>query len=1709
MNTANLEKILSYINWNYLFLFLLLGALLGGLFALVRGVYKTTCKYIVEGILIVILVLTMPYLINVISNLDLSFLHLSFEINKHLINVTSVEDTLINVIDALNLQNSSTSDSSIYLTVIGLAHSLIGLILFFVGMLVIVILTPLFSWIVYLLTFVIFLSKERRKNKKHRIISTIEGMVCGTVIASLFLAPFSSILNISSKAADEINAASKDESGNSTISQSDYQAILNLLSTYNDSAFYSMISFGSNDSSKLLDNKLMQQVTTTSINGVNSSVYNEISILIQIVSSFGDAINISVGENGKISATIDYTKALIPTVIGEFLDKLSSWKMLMYLIPAFVEIGLNKVNIDTYDLNLKNISYQDTVQSIKEIYIQLYNSGLIESYVVPGLENNSFANSFTFSLDKIDEYKKAINAVINSNVFKENIPIILANLVKSQNLNFFSSDIDDYKNINYINSIDNIFEFMVYGLATLDIYSISSNTFNDFLNNLQKSLKEGDKNNQISNLLAGGELTFKQNDKEYKINYSGLFDNELMDGKFFDFAQFFVYLADLDKDIYKLIEKDRLKYAGKKIQEKGLKNEIRSLVDSIGHLLELYSIMTNNNGLLNLRDRKAVNALSNILTSFDKSDVLKELLPVLVKNFLTLNENLENSLFGLKIDDFDFYPKDDKGELIFASEINHIVEILPDILNFKDSLDNKKNAKELLNAIDTKTLKNILTTIASNKVVNPDKYYTSDKIIKNSNLNTFLRGLFKDDNLIKYGFELETNLDNIEYLDIDNKEGEITKLIKVIDFMKSSSIIDLLSKENVDIYMLNPDDIELFFAVISNSKLLSSSLYKILNYNVSPLLMDMGVKVDFYNVKDFEKEGKNFAQAIRLLQTLPSSDFSKVDWFSLDENQVNSLLTSLSTLQTMAVNKNEEGKYVDNFGKVIYKLLLNSNEIKKVFPSLDEEDFSIVKDIYTGEKKEDFSSWTNQIVKGGFSYVNSSNETITVNDVLIDSNGEIYRICKLLNDIGDSHIKDDNFNYKNLPPTTLKSIITNMNHSKVMYKMLPSLLNYTFDNIGEFDIGNNSNTQKINFSLINSESLLLLDVDQRQEDLDLLVEIFTKLVENEQTFKNIGKGFDETQQTVTLTYTEIGEIEDLLNDIAKMKMAQSVRSGKDISFFDDLMSIVFNISGFDKALTGINDSNLAKSVMLPYIKKVSRESNITYKGFQWDFIIPNESNNDEQVTISNKNTSKRTEYILTEKSSQILSLTKLIRYAKKENLSLNNLNGSFITSSNSISSEQFKFILQSINESLIMHFGIPNIFRRIFESMNIYKYLSDDKKVIFNNNLISNRNFDGVLNNNIVNGTNIDYWNNNIVSMTDLYLTLKNNTSNSVNFDYLDFTNLKFASLLNPISNMPLFDNVKEDLIYNLLSKVKFSSVDTTEFNAINYVRSIQNYPEKEGKQLRIYKLLFDEEYSTLEKNEQYEILDEVLNKLEKLSKVDFDSSSVDYDPSSLGQSLKDLIYASFIYKYENSTLTYKRGYFAQELITSLLKEKFQALFDKNSSEYLFFNEFFYKDKEFSKDYLYLNPIEINGLVGLIHLSDVNKYNTSYFKNNNDDFNLLRSDLKLLGRKYPSSNIPSSNEEAFLNEIENDLSLTKYTSTSNKRLVNSQIAINLFNYYSNKVQINDTYTLKQAIDIYNQYVNNYPQLNREKIDFKERSFEESSDDIVYVIKNIDTFSKGL
>lgn len=1716
---------LSYFKWDYLFILIALFGIFGAIWSLIRGLYHSTCRYIGIGILTLFLVFMIQPLVNYVASIDLSrFFPNGINISNNQIAVTTIDQTIVKIVESLGLVSSAT-DVSVDQLALELSHAVLGFALFFVGFLLIIL---LLGWIlgelIYSVSFAIFLSKDKRKNHVHRGFASLEGAICGLIIGALFISPLTSVAGILAGTASSV----KTEENNGQISKEDlasYQAYIDLLASYQTSAYYSTMTLGSSDPTKALDTKLMSEVTEVSIGGTTTSLANELNTLLTLAPNLLTSISL---VNGKIS--VDYASLLTKDNVSKILDKLGTFKLLIGLLPAGLQIASNQARFDKFGLNFDftQLDLTGTMDDLNKIYGALYDAGIIDQYAIPMLSDGTTPSAFTLDFTKKEYFKTALKTLADNKVVKKFIPKMLAlaakNLGEQGNIDYLSTLESRYETIDFGTDLSNIVEFAFDAFRLLGYTSISQETLNNLGKDLVDKLTDSTIIKGVKSLLCGTDLTTTgalvlpatKDDQGNEIypaytltDFPGLLGMDFLSS---DANKQILNIKKLLKStignidgVNEYITADTIDKLGDKLTSlntgstASFRKEFSYLLDVVPDAKKLID----NNADITKEENRTL--ITSMLTKIENSTLLADILPDFISKALS-GQNVSDMLYGLSVSDFNFSPTTDYqgNPTTLIKEVKNLIEVAGQAYDIYEAISTATDAASVIQALDS-TMQNkiatVLNGIINNQVINPVKRVngTETTLVKNVNFNKLIAGLFSSGSLADTGLTIANDLSGIDWT---GTNGEINNLVSIIGLMHDNPA--LFTKGNqLTLDDLTPDLIESIFSKIGNSPLLSASLSGILNKTVAPLITDLGVNVDFNSITDWEAEGKAFANVVTRLKELGSSDLASIDWTNLDYREINALLTSLAQTSLLSVQKNEYGLYVDKFGELAYTMIgksgLKNGSTDFIGDSLNKESFSVVKDQYTGEvytaaDGESYFAWSGTKVLTNFD-ITVGGETKHIS-ALLDTDGEVYKISmifKAIQDVGLANVTNSTAaGYDPTAQGDLYRLLTSMMDSKLFSAALPYALNYAISQISDVEV---SSDNVISFKAANPLAINTLSKTEKDAEIETMCRLYDWMKNNILLTKLAGDPSKLAQEDLT-------SLENFLDDLASLKIMTTVKPGYDYSVFDSVIAAVVHSSTLDQMITGASQAQ-AKALVLPLISKID----------DWCFDQTALTGSDETATAS-----LREAY----NESEILRFTKVLRAI----VSLGSgFNMQTMTNPQDFTSSQLSEILSALNHSELFHSAIPEFFNKIFTQMNVSSFLT------FNvgGTNITYRTIDTQVHVQwTVTGStwwtdtstqaNLAWWDNEIVSLTDLFGRLKEMSGGTG----LDFSQIKLGgtytdsagnvqkitiySFIGPLDQMNLFADCKEYIVLKFLDQNNSGTSITSYLRDIN---ATSEYPTNSSKAYMLKRLLMPSGHTALWLNEQCGILDDFINTMtDSLGDgVSFSSGN----DSTLQNLAFNLIIKTMKITWDesSSSATVVKGLLASELMANMLKEKLPLIGD------LFFGA-----SLDDQDYLYLEILEARGLQGVMKLGSITPYTTDPVKFEaelTDVFTLMgRSSPNLISEPYTTLDVVSGSKmikvadadlakayNYILAKVEGDTSLLSYfvSGTTNK-LNNSVVAYKLFNEYSDKYTIfskgGTNYTIKGVIDAYNAAITS-GLVSGTKIDFETKSFEDNSSSIVAAI----------
>ena len=1631
--------------WLYVAVGIVVFALFEGLLGLWKGIYKTTTKYLVIGGITLCLVFMMPQLVNYIASFDISTFGGGFDlaIGENVYHFGVLDDVLAQILIDLDLVSSTTS-AYLYTSAIALAHTLISYVLFFVLMLLnIFFVGPLLSTILYHCLIKFFIPKSWRKKvkqknvlkevqkgeveevlphkkkKRHllRPVSFLEGTVCGLVVFALFLSPLTSIVGLVSRQDEVYNKL--EENG---VIDAQVKNIADLIMSYDESILYKTLTLGSSDAEKALDSKVMSYVTATTINGVAYNFGEELNTLLSLLPIVAENLELVDGNLVFNTASL-----LSGTTVVSIINGLSSSNLLMNLLPALISIATSEVDISfgNTKLNFDDVDWSTQLTALGSIYQSLYDASLLDGLI-------SGSNTLTLDLSKKSEIKTVIKNTFNdkNNVITKNLPLLMAyfgnTLVSESGIQIFSTNIEDYKNIHYGDTLAVLVDFLFAvgevcfgdtngdGKLDIDLSQLSSITekIMEVINNADASSRDY---KLLKAALVGGEVTAENGEEEI---YDGLLSSELIQGSegskgVISFENIMNSMISSNPDLAGLLTPNIVMIVDEYIKDS----------KEIGRIIDVLPYVNRFSSGVDLSNSEDIDAIKDLLNDFEDSKLVTELIPEVVSTVLTQAADFEDMLFGIKLDWLDFECRDESGKSHVIEELKKLLDVVSDALSLSECITGGDGTvSSIFNNLDTDKLKNVLVNLLENKIINPERVIDGVGKVKNYNFDTLIQGLLGQDSIKDAGIVIPSDISSIVWYEKDssgNESGEVINLVRAINVLKQNLFL-IEGSIDFDTLVANKNSLTDLFVAIGNSKLLSSSLPKILNDKVGPQINEIfgsvsSVSINFNNVDDWGREGQALVNIIEKISTL-GIDFSNIDWSVLTEDNINDLLTSIASCSLFGVHKNEQGIYEDTFGILLETLIEKANLSSIMEGELDSALFTSIKDKFTGEIKVG-SITTDPVYKNPY-WVGTSSD---------GSDSEIKKISAMIGVLntkepGSSQSILEKVSSGVVDANDLKTVLNAILNTRTFKDLIPGAINKAVKDIKIFDDGS---SYVVGLDLINATTSTCTS-----ENIDSLCDLYAKFKDG--TFDTL---FSDGS---SFTNDEIKELASLLNTLANNPLFSSPKANKTYSLFTELMSsIIFKINMASR-VTGSNDKNIARNLLLPLVDNINFiaiDSEIDGWGTEID---------KDDVSFSYKSAIEKAD------NSEILRILTLLKVLSANSLTLSGLDN--ITS---LSSSAIVAVFDTINHSHLLHRAVPSVFDEIMNSMKISSYITVkgeasetlDVKVHLSSS-----------------SEDIAYWSNEIEALGKLYSALMDGASGSLDFRDIEIggTGFSLYDYIGPIDKLNTFAKYKHAIVFNLLYQEDGSG-------PLKYVRGSTN----KDKANYIKNYFFSSAYagdSTYLKA-QCSAIDVLINAInDGFGSFDLNNTDDQSNVNGIIDLLNSLVLDTYAdIQVTGDKITFTRSYFAQEMVSGFISDFFVGTFSDMSS---FFSTFFRGEVRSFNDFYNLNAVEIKGIEGLLRLAAA--FDTSG-GNRNDE--AIKRAFALMGRskdsfELESINSSNSNDEILRHYVEDKIytkakgyEVYRTFDDADVALANSRIAIELFERYADKIVIKEAprITLKTFI----------------------------------------------
>ncbi|MDD6302527.1 MAG: CvpA family protein [Bacillales bacterium] len=721
---------------NYFFLVIAAVAIIGFIIGLIKGFYRSSSALIATVIVFVILFLFNKVVANSLYNSDITYL------NKYLsIDIPDGVTTLGELIKSYaknyleNLGCTITDYNKMGDSIDTIAKCVINILSYFVLLLIGLPCVLIIDVLFYNLVFRFIISKENRKHHKKRLLGSVVGLVNSIVIFSLFISPFSALIN-------SVTKAVTDENGDIVRKEIDdkyYNAIMNVLEGYNNSSVAKFFFTFSTKDGTSFDVKFMDSVTSGKLN--NGEVIETFSEIGRV-----GGIAVEALSTGAIKATgeIDYALLLGSTFVSDLLVEVSSSTLLQTLLAMGVTVALNidsfKSTIDLSSFDFFDVDWSNNISAINGVYQELTESGIITDIIT---NREDFQANFHFddakyapriknALLKLDDipliqdivpmvvvsYLKNIknnNTSSKKSVLKENEESSISSILDSVDIPEVLLDVNTYDDFKWGEELFDLYTF-VEGLSTQysayynknlvfsDFASLNSSTLLDVLFgkgvdfSSEEDIKFEDKydNNPFFN---GGTYNGKNIDGTYKLfgfeENNGLLDLQLVD---------LIFSTGLFNETIKKLDFDKL--IGNTSDAYSFSDSVHNLIDNWGEdiwkdeigaiikvllpcvdLLDLFSSEESEIGkpvfsisLENILSEKALRSLSYTTDLMGNSRIINEILPEYLEFIFEQNDQQILPDYNLSNMNFTYFP--DEGDSLNV-QIKNLTE---SILSCGDNL---------------------------------------------------------------------------------------------------------------------------------------------------------------------------------------------------------------------------------------------------------------------------------------------------------------------------------------------------------------------------------------------------------------------------------------------------------------------------------------------------------------------------------------------------------------------------------------------------------------------------------------------------------------------------------------------------------------------------------------------------------------------------------------------------------------------------------------------------------------------------------------------------------------------------------------------------------------------------------------------------------------------------------------------------------------
>ena len=820
--------------------------------------------------------------------------------------------------------------------------------------------------------------------------------------------------------------------------------------------------------------------------------------------------------------------------------------------------------------------------------------------------------------------------------------------------------------------------------------------------------------------------------------------------------------------------------------------------------------------------------------------------------------------------------------------------------------------------------------------------------------------------------------------------GEINRFITAIT--DASNVASLFS-DGGNMNGLEGDKVEKVINSFALSEVLNyeNSLGNILNSQIRGSFEGTGLNIDFskvgqYNphngiietdeektirINEWKQEAKNFGQ---LVDNIKSINGDNSDTFDLninlndvDTDNLEKVLDSLSELKVVQNNYaiiNIDGNDipVDNYGNFIYTKVTNVSFADYIN---DDNFVQIIND--------------HNIQHSNFTY--DENEEISW---VIDNEegylGENHNIVSLIKNLQEGGFVsgEGNVNFADVEVNdSTRNLIKSLNKNYIFRSLLKPIIQEKITSLGgslsEIDpskayvsVFNNELNYQSN-KAINDDRLG--EENSRQEELDLLLDIFNEMNDMENT-QDSGEGADKYKDLVG-TKEETGTIEKLLVNSHESWLLNNNEPGyeEDFTVFEDTVKYIMDSTTLTSMVEyEYKTITISDTSVTSLINKVSVSESLNGP-LQWMDIEQNDG------TVIDGEITKLCDVLY----GLVNAESKEIDPATGEKKHLTFTNPDQITN---IDNECAKGLMNLLNVSYLCHGAVGNAVNQIYDNTSLADYALDKT------NLIDAYSLDYKYVNDFA--KQVEAWAKDITPLFILYEVVgsSDNVYDSlVGIDEYGNDVIRedaFETLLPNVMRLENIENCRSDVLYGLFKEVKVHTflyehnvsyteayvTENANTTQTSYTYKMYDFQRRETLNVLINKI-------QLKDNWEFEG-----QKLDNIASVLFNEGEVDNIKNLDSSRVSTVMKGTYSYDEDdvvnngNYEAKYTRGYLDSELIASFIGSGTSSFASDTEEEKIEYENYFWRGKDSVNnvptfDYKELNEFEVNALAAMIDVSNL------------------------------------------------------------------------------------------------------------------------------------------